>query len=110
MCTADDTKTNSTHAHTNTHTCTHRGVVSLEIEVVTASADVHSGRYGGSIPNAAVVLSKIVAQLHKEDTGVIAVPGFYKVVGILPEMYGTLAWRCGLQCLADSNVRSLPEM
>ena len=33
------------HTDTHTHAYTHRGVVSLEIVVVTASADVHSGGY-----------------------------------------------------------------
>eukprot|EP00983_Pelagomonas_calceolata_P127805 1161446-Pelagomonas_calceolata.AAC.6 len=50
----------------------------MEVEVVTANADVHSGRFGGSIPNAAVALANVVSQLH-ESTGAVAVPGFYEV-------------------------------
>lgn len=63
-----------------------RGVVSMEVEVQTANADMHSGMFGGSIPNAAVVLARLVGQLHVEETGVVAVPGFYKVLVLLVEL------------------------
>ncbi len=51
----------------------------MEMEVTTANVDVHSGRFGGSIPNAAVTAAKVVAKLHDDATGAVAVPGFYEV-------------------------------
>jgi acetylornithine deacetylase/succinyl-diaminopimelate desuccinylase-like protein len=56
-----------------------RGTAGLEVEVRTLDHDVHSGKYGGAVANAAVVLAEIVAALHDQD-GRVAVPGFYDQV------------------------------
>jgi len=53
-----------------------RGLAALEITVRTAAADLHSGRYGGPVGNAAVVLARLLATLH-DDANRIAVPGFF---------------------------------
>ena len=53
-----------------------RGIASFEISVRTAESDLHSGSFGGAVPNAIVVLSKILAGLHDAD-GSVSVPGFY---------------------------------
>jgi acetylornithine deacetylase/succinyl-diaminopimelate desuccinylase-like protein len=53
-----------------------RGTAGLEVEVRTLDHDVHSGKYGGAVANAAVVLAEIVAALH-DSGGRVAVPGFY---------------------------------
>jgi acetylornithine deacetylase/succinyl-diaminopimelate desuccinylase-like protein len=46
---------------------------------------LHSGVFGGAVPNPAFELMKIVSQL-KDDKGKVCVPGFYdKVVDLLPE-------------------------
>ncbi|RWN24314.1 dipeptidase [Mesorhizobium sp.] len=52
-----------------------RGIVEIEISLRTADKDVHSGRYGGAIRNAAHEMARIIASLHDED-GAIAIPGF----------------------------------
>ena len=53
-----------------------RGIAAMEITVRTASGDLHSGRYGGPVGNAATVLARLIASLHDEH-GRIAVPGFF---------------------------------
>ncbi len=59
-----------------------RGVVGLEVEVVTAGTDMHSGLKGGSVSNPCLVLAALLASLHDAD-GRIAVEGFYDV-GAVP--------------------------
>jgi acetylornithine deacetylase/succinyl-diaminopimelate desuccinylase-like protein len=53
-----------------------RGNVSLEVRVRTAAADLHSGRFGGPVGNAATVLARLIATLH-DETGRIAVARFF---------------------------------
>jgi acetylornithine deacetylase/succinyl-diaminopimelate desuccinylase-like protein len=53
-----------------------RGILCMEIRLRGPSADLHSGIFGGSVANPAAVLSRIVAKLH-DDSGRIAIPGFY---------------------------------
>ena len=53
-----------------------RGNVSMEITVRTAARDLHSGRYGGPVGNAATVLARLLATLHDEHNR-IAVRGFH---------------------------------
>ena len=56
-----------------------RGVAALEVTVRGPKADLHSGIYGGSVDNPALVLSQMLAQL-RDKRGRIAVPGFYDKV------------------------------
>jgi len=53
-----------------------RGNGGLGFTVRTASKDLHSGRYGGAVPNALHVLADIVAGLHGAD-GRVAIDGFH---------------------------------
>ncbi|ODU55466.1 MAG: peptidase M20 [Acetobacteraceae bacterium SCN 69-10] len=53
-----------------------RGNVGMEVTVRTAGHDLHSGRYGGPVANAAMVLARLLATLHDEHNR-IAVPGFF---------------------------------
>ena len=61
-----------------------RGVAGLEFGLKGASRSLHSGRYGGSIPNALHAMAELVASLHTGD-GRVAVEGFYDDVVALPE-------------------------
>ena len=56
-----------------------RGVVAMEVTVRGPKADLHSGIYGGSVDNPALVLSQMLAAL-RDKKGRITVPGFYEKV------------------------------
>jgi acetylornithine deacetylase/succinyl-diaminopimelate desuccinylase-like protein len=51
-----------------------RGVVSCDVEVRTLDHAVHSGEFGGPVPDAITVLARTLAKLH-DDRGNVAVPG-----------------------------------
>jgi acetylornithine deacetylase/succinyl-diaminopimelate desuccinylase-like protein len=53
-----------------------RGLAYFEIKVQTASGDLHSGTFGGAVPNATIVLSRILASLH-DAQGRVSMDGFY---------------------------------
>lgn len=53
-----------------------RGLSYVEVEVKGADLDMHSGVYGGAVPNPINVLCDMIAQLHDEN-GKITIPGFY---------------------------------
>ena len=56
-----------------------RGLCSLEVTVTTANTDLHSGTYGGGVPNALHTLVSLLHSLH-DDNGRVAVEGFYEGV------------------------------
>ncbi|AJY74130.1 dipeptidase [Paenibacillus beijingensis] len=56
-----------------------RGLCSLEVAVNTANTDLHSGTYGGGVPNALHALVALLATLH-DDQGRVSVEGFYEGV------------------------------
>ena len=53
-----------------------RGMAALEFSLSTARGSLHSGIYGGAVPNALSELAKLFASLHDEH-GRVAVAGFY---------------------------------
>jgi len=53
-----------------------RGLVYEEVFLTAASHDLHSGLYGGAVPNSANVLCELLATLHTSD-GKVNLPGFY---------------------------------
>ena len=53
-----------------------RGLAYLTVRVRAAGRDLHSGAYGGGVPNALLALCGMLASLKDED-GRVAVPGFY---------------------------------
>ncbi len=56
-----------------------RGLVAFTVRLTSATTDLHSGLFGGAVPNPLHHLSAIVAALH-DDTGSVALPGFYDAV------------------------------
>lgn len=56
-----------------------RGLSYMEVEVTGPNRDLHSGVYGGAVPNPINVLCKMIASLHDKD-GKITIPGFYDLV------------------------------
>jgi len=61
-----------------------RGLSYVEVEVTGPNRDLHSGLYGGAVPNPINVLTKMIASLVDEN-GKITIPGFYDKVAVLSE-------------------------
>ena len=55
-----------------------RGLAYFEITCAGPAFDVHSGQFGGGVPNPATSLIQILSQL-KNDQGQITIPGFTKM-------------------------------
>lgn len=53
-----------------------RGLVDAEITVAGPVRDLHSGSFGGGVPNPAHALAALLAGLHDAD-GKVTLPGFY---------------------------------
>jgi len=53
-----------------------RGLVAFDVVVRTAASDLHSGIWGGTVPNAAVLAARLATELHDADHRV-TLPGFY---------------------------------
>ncbi|WP_128331635.1 dipeptidase [Apibacter sp. HY039] len=56
-----------------------RGLSYVEVMVEGPNRDLHSGLYGGAVPNPIIVLSKMISLLIDDD-GKIQIPGFYDKV------------------------------
>jgi acetylornithine deacetylase/succinyl-diaminopimelate desuccinylase-like protein len=63
-----------------------RGMAALELTIRTAGGDVHSGVYGGVVPNAIFALAELLTTLKDPATGSILVDGFYDDVRPIPEV------------------------
>ena len=53
-----------------------RGVVAAEITLRGPASDLHSGSFGGGVPNPLHAMAALLAGLH-DDSGRITLPGFY---------------------------------
>lgn len=53
-----------------------RGLNYYQVEITGPAQDLHSGLFGGAVPNPLVILARAFAQLHDKNLRV-AVPGFY---------------------------------
>ena len=53
-----------------------RGLADCEIDVFGPEGDIHSGSFGGGVPNPAHALAELIAQMH-DDKGRVTLPGFY---------------------------------
>ena len=53
-----------------------RGLSYVEVEVTGPNRDLHSGIYGGAVPNPINILTKMIASLHDENNH-ITIPDFY---------------------------------
>src|ERR1700730_10024893 len=53
-----------------------RGLNYYQLELTGPARDLHSGVYGGAVPNSPTILTELFAKLHDKDFR-ITVPGFY---------------------------------
>ena len=68
-----------------------RGVTALEIKVIGAKMDLHSGVFGGAVANPITALAQLLTTLH-DNKGRVAIAGFYDRVKPL-ENWEREAWR-----------------
>ncbi|MGB7024563.1 MAG: dipeptidase [Candidatus Acidiferrales bacterium] len=59
-----------------------RGLNYYQIEIIGPSQDLHSGVFGGAVPNPITILAEMIAKLHDKNFHV-TVPGFYDDVATL---------------------------
>ncbi len=59
-----------------------RGLNYYELEITGPAQDLHSGRFGGAVPNPLTILAELFAKLHDKNFRV-TVPGFYDDVAPL---------------------------
>ena len=62
-----------------------RGLLYLELTLHGPSQDLHSGLYGGAVPNPLNILTRILGDLHDEQ-GRVQIPGFYDDLEDLGEL------------------------
>jgi len=60
-----------------------RGLNYYQIELTGPARDLHSGVYGGAVPNPLTVLTELFAKVHDKNFR-ITVPGFYDEVAKIP--------------------------
>lgn len=86
-----------------------RGMVSCRVDFAGPGLDLHSGVFGGAVPNPATALARLVAALHDED-GRVQVPGFYDDVLALTDQERALFSRVPFdeaEFLATAQSRAL---
>jgi acetylornithine deacetylase/succinyl-diaminopimelate desuccinylase-like protein len=66
-----------------TFTTSLRGLVDLEVEVRVLERPVHTGLYGGAVPDALTALCRLLATLH-DDAGDVAVAGLHRSTSPAP--------------------------
>lgn len=96
-----------------------RGLVALDVDIRTSTTDLHSGVFGGAVPNSAHLIGRIVAGLH-DELGRVAIPGFYDDVrsldaaeaaslASLPFDEGAFRLTAGVRRIDGEADRSIPE-
>lgn len=80
-----------------------RGLVACTVRLTTGTHDLHSGLFGGTVPNPLHHLSRLVAALHTPD-GKVAVDGFYDDIR---ELSGREAWSLDTQPFDEAAFRDI---
>ena len=86
-----------------------RGLVSCTVAFHGPDLDLHSGVFGGAVPNPATAIARLVAGLHDAD-GHVQVPGFYddvvELTDVERDLFATLP-ADDAQFLATAKSRAL---
>lgn len=88
-----------------------RGIVGVKLELRTLDSAVHSGQYGGVVPDALMALSRLLASLH-DDEGNVAITGLLaKEVEDVPDVSEAMARREtgaveGLELIGSGSIPS----
>ena len=73
-----------------------RGMNYYQVELTGPARDLHSGVYGGAVPNPLTILAELFAKLHDKNFRV-AIPGFYDDVATIPaaerKALNSLPWK-----------------
>jgi acetylornithine deacetylase/succinyl-diaminopimelate desuccinylase-like protein len=73
-----------------------RGLNYYQLEITGPAQDLHSGGFGGAVPNPLTILSETIAKLHDKNFRV-TVPGFYADVATVPraerKALNSLPWK-----------------
>jgi acetylornithine deacetylase/succinyl-diaminopimelate desuccinylase-like protein len=84
-----------------------RGGFNATLKYQTANTNVHSGIYGGAIPNAAHELSKLLSKIYDPNNSV-SIPGFYDSVDpITPEQLSSNSQKDSSHLLNNISSESL---
>ena len=82
-----------------------RGLINGQIDFHGPAGDLHSGSYGGAVPNPLTELARLLAGMHDDD-GHVRIPGFYSGVVELGPLERDLVGRLPFderQFLADAQ-------
>jgi acetylornithine deacetylase/succinyl-diaminopimelate desuccinylase-like protein len=86
-----------------------RGIVGMEITVDGPSRDLHSGVFGGSVANPAMVLSQLLADCL-DANGHVRVPGFYDGVNPIARWERRMWRRLPFDADAYQKFLGVPEL
>lgn len=86
-----------------------RGIAGFEIIVRGPNRDLHSGIFGGTVHNPAIVLAQLLAKVHDAD-GRIAIPGFYNGIVKLTEFERKQMARVPFQREAYRKFLGVPQL
>lgn len=80
--------TNGFDRNTPSITTRLRGLATAEVKIIGPSRDLHSGYYGGAVPNPLHIAGRLISALHNEK-GEVQVPEFYADITPLPNALKT---------------------
>lgn len=86
-----------------------RGIAALEVTVHGPDRDLHSGIFGGSVDNPAMVLCQLLARL-RDEKGRITIPGFYDDVEKLSSFERKEMARLPFKEAAERKFLGVPSM
>lgn len=86
-----------------------RGIVAMEVTVHGPNRDLHSGIFGGTVDNPAMVLCQMLAKL-RDARGRVQVPGFYDAVRRLSAFERKQLARLPFKESAERRFLGVPEL